>query len=109
MSSATLDISEARSTLSTMVDRLRENNVIWITRHNKKAFAIVNHELMEALLETLEILRDPAALQLLQESLNDIRSGQLVDHEDLKQEIQSWHGDSQRRRSMRTIATTCTP
>lgn len=87
MTSATLDISEARKQLSSLDRRLRRDRLIWITRRNKKAFAIVDMELMEAVLETLEILRDPDALRMLGESLKDIRAGRLHDHKDVKKEM----------------------
>jgi prevent-host-death family protein len=87
MGTATLDISEARNQLSRLQERLKEERVIWITRHNKKAFAVVDMEVMEALLETLDILDDPEALKMFHESLEDIRAGRLHDHEDIKKEM----------------------
>ena len=87
MGAATLDISEARKQLTKLDKRLQEERIIWITRHNKKAFAIVNLEHMEAVLETLEILRDPDALKMLQESLEDIRAARLHEHKDIKKEL----------------------
>ena len=84
MNTATLDISEARSKLSAMPKLLKDEQVIWITRHNKKAFAVVDTGLMEALLETVDILRDPDALKMLQESIQDIRAGRLIDHKDIE-------------------------
>jgi PHD/YefM family antitoxin component YafN of YafNO toxin-antitoxin module len=83
MSTATLDISEARREFARLPERLREQQVIWVTKHNKKAFAVVDMELMETVLETLEILRDPEALKILQDSIADIRAGRLIDHEDV--------------------------
>jgi PHD/YefM family antitoxin component YafN of YafNO toxin-antitoxin module len=87
MTSVTLDISEARKQFTKLDERLRQDRVIWVTRHNKRAFAVVNLETMEAVLETLEILCDPDALKMLQDSLDDIRADRLVDHEDVKREI----------------------
>ena len=87
METSTLDISEARKQFSRLDERLREDRVIWVTRHNKKAFAVVDTDLLQTVLETIEILSDPEALQMLQEGLRDIREGRLVDHEDVKNEI----------------------
>ena len=68
--------------------RWREDRVIWITRHNKKAFAVVYILiLLQTVLETIEILSDPDALKMLQDSLRDIRAGRLYDHEDVKSEL----------------------
>jgi PHD/YefM family antitoxin component YafN of YafNO toxin-antitoxin module len=87
MGTSTLDISEARKQFSQLDKRLREDRVIWITRHNKKAFAIVDTDLLETVLETIEILSDPDAMKMLQDGLRDIRAGRLHDHEDVKREI----------------------
>ena len=87
MSSITLDISEARRQLNTLDQRLREAPVIYITRHNKKAFVAVDLEYFSAVLETLEILADPESLKMLHDSIADIRAGRLHDHEDVKREL----------------------
>lgn len=87
METSTLDISEARRQFSRLDERLREERVIWITRHNKKAFAVVDTDLLQTVLETIEILSDPDALSMLQEGLRDIRAGRLHDHEDVKREL----------------------
>ena len=89
MDTSTLDISEARKQFSQLDKRLRENRVIWITRHNKKAFAVVDTELLQTVLETIDILSDPDAMGMLQEGLRDIRAGRLFDHEDVKSELLS--------------------
>ncbi len=86
---ATLDISEARKQFSKLDERLKAEQLIWVTRHNKKAFAVVDLELMEAVLETMEILQDPKALRMLQESLADVQAGRLHDHEDVERELLS--------------------
>ena len=75
MEPSTLDISEARKQFSRLDERLREDRVIWITRHNKKAFAVVDTDLLQTVLETIEILSDPDAFQMFQEGLRDIRAG----------------------------------
>jgi len=83
----TLDISEARKQFTKLDERLREDRLIWITRHNKQVFAVVNIDLMQAVLETLEILNDPKALLMLQQSLEDIQAGRIFDHEDVRKEL----------------------
>ncbi len=83
----TLDILEARKQFSKLDKRLKEEQLIWVTRHNKKAFAVVDMQFLEAVLETLEILQDPNALRMLQESLADTRAGRLHDHEETEREL----------------------
>lgn len=87
METSTLDISEARRDFTNLDKRLRENRVIWITRRNKRAFAVVDTDLLQTVLETIEILSDPDALTMLQEGLRDIQAGRLHDHEDVKSEL----------------------
>lgn len=83
----TLDISEARRQLNSLDQRLEETSVIYITRHNKNAFVAVDLAFFSGLMETLEILSDPDAMEMLQESIDDIRAGRLHDHEDVKKEL----------------------
>lgn len=87
MSHVTLDISEARKQIATLDQRLRKEPVIWVTRRNKKAFAVVDTELLQTVMETIEILSDPEACKMLQQSLQDIRAGRLHDHEDVRNEL----------------------
>jgi PHD/YefM family antitoxin component YafN of YafNO toxin-antitoxin module len=87
MTTTTLDITEARKQFTKLDERLREDRVIWITRHNKRAFAVVDTDLLETVLETIEILSDPDACQLLQQGLQDIQAGRLHDHDAVKKEL----------------------
>lgn len=84
---ATIDISEARKQLNSLDKRLSSEQIIYVTRHNKKAFVIVDVDCMSALLETLEIMSDPESHQMFMASLEDIRQGRLHDHEDVKREL----------------------
>ena len=85
----TIDISEARNSFNTMDSRLKEKGlqVVYVTRHNKQAFAIVDIDYLSAVLDTMEILADPETVKLLEASLADIEAGRLYDHEDVKREL----------------------
>ncbi len=83
----TLDISEARKQLSSLDQRLREEHVITVTRHNKEAFAVVDYDFLQAVLETVEIMADPEAYAALQQGLRDAQAGRLHDHEAVKREL----------------------
>lgn len=98
MIGATLDISEARRKLTTLDRRLRRQRVIWVTRHRDRAFAVVDREYLEAVMETLEVLSDPEAMRMLAESIEDVRAGRVHDHEELKRELLG--GPKTRRRSV---------
>lgn len=83
----TLDISEARSRFNTLDRDLEKRPVIVITRHNKEAFAIVNLDYLETLIETMEVLSDPATTAMLQDSVRAIEDGDLIDQEDVEKEL----------------------
>lgn len=83
----TLDISEARKKFNNLDRDLEERPVIYITRHNKHAFAVVNLEYLETIIETLDVMADPAALDMLKQSLDDIENGRLIDQEDVERDL----------------------
>lgn len=83
----TLDISEARKQLNSIDERLKDERIIYITRHNKRAFAVINLDYLSAVMETIEILNDKEALRMLQESIEDIRAERLHDHDDVEKEL----------------------
>lgn len=83
----TLDISEARKQLNSIDERLKDEQVIVITRHNKQVFAVVDLEYLSAVRETIEILNDPEAMEMLRQSIADIRAGRLHDHDDVEKEL----------------------
>lgn len=87
MTTTTLDISEARKQLNSIDERLKDDRVIFVTRHHKKAFAVVDLDYLSTVLETIEILSDPDAMKTLQESIQDIRAGRLHSHEDVVKEL----------------------
>jgi PHD/YefM family antitoxin component YafN of YafNO toxin-antitoxin module len=83
----TLDISEARKKLSTIAERLHDERVIFVTRHSRKAFAVVDLDYLEAVMETMEILSDPETLQMLSKSIQDVKAGRVHDHDDVVKEL----------------------
>ena len=82
-----LDISEARKRFNTIDRVLKERPVIYITRHNREAFAIIDIDYLETVMETIEVLGDPEAMQMLNESLRAIERGELIDQEDVEKEL----------------------
>ena len=84
---ATIDISEARRQLNSLDQRLISEPIIYVTRYNKRAFAIVGAECIAAMLETLEIMSDPESYEMFQRSLRDIKEGRLHDHDDVMEEL----------------------
>jgi len=84
---ATIDISEARRRFNSLDEQLTSDSILYVTRHNKRAFAIVNVDLIEAIMETLEIMSDPQSYQMFVKSLEDIASGRVHDQEDVEREL----------------------
>ena len=87
INTATIPIAEARRGLNRIDERLKDTPVILVTRHGKNVFAFVESEYFEMLLETLEIMSDPELRKMLKDSLDDIRQGRLIDHDDVGKEL----------------------
>jgi PHD/YefM family antitoxin component YafN of YafNO toxin-antitoxin module len=86
MASPQLEISKARDEFNRLDERLKHAPVVYIMRRKKPAFAVVSPEYLSSLLETLEVLADPDAVAMLQQSLADIEAGRLHDHDELLEE-----------------------
>lgn len=84
---ATLDISEARKQLNTLDERLKADRVICVTRHSKKAFAVIDLDYLSALMDTIEILADKDAMDMLSSSIDDVKAGRVHDHADVEKEF----------------------
>lgn len=84
---ATMDISEAREEFHRLDEKLKETRVVYVKRHNNTAFAIIDPEYLQALLETLDILAEPGAIEMLEQSIRDVREGRVVPHEDVEAEL----------------------
>lgn len=76
-----------RSHLHRLDKWLASDRVVWVTRHKRRAFAVVDPEYLESVLETLEILADPETAEMLEQSLRDIREVRLHSHEELEAEF----------------------
>ena len=87
MTSATIDISEARSEFHRLDERLTEDQVLFVTRHRERAFAVTSVAFMDAVCETLEILADPKSAEMLLQSIRDIREDRLRSHEEVEAEF----------------------
>lgn len=83
----TIAISEARGVLNTIDERLASERVIYVMRHGKPVFAIVEPDYLWAILETLAILADPDVCALLRQSQADIDAGRLHDHADVRRDL----------------------
>lgn len=82
----TLPLSDVRSTLSAIVERVEAtHDRVTITRNGRPAAVLVNPDDLEALEETLDVLSDPAAMQRLREGEAAAAAGDVVDEAGLRE------------------------
>ncbi|MFH1609104.1 MAG: type II toxin-antitoxin system Phd/YefM family antitoxin [Candidatus Bipolaricaulota bacterium] len=87
MVSKTMPISEARSQISQLPERLgAEDGVdaVTVTRRGKPVLAIMSWELFDGLMETLEILGDKNLMAALRQSIQEMEAGDLVPWDDVR-------------------------
>lgn len=72
-------LMKARETLTGLSRELQKNpkTVVRITNRGKPAMTLMSAELYDTLLETLDVVSDPATLDALRRSLRDIESGKV--------------------------------
>lgn len=86
----TLTITEARSQLLELAEQLNRppaTEAVTVTKRGKPVLAVLPHEVYESLVETLEVLGDPALMQALRRSLKEARTGKTVPWEKVKQDL----------------------
>jgi PHD/YefM family antitoxin component YafN of YafNO toxin-antitoxin module len=66
---STIEITEARKTLNSIDERLRNDPVIIITKHSKKAFAVVDLSYLATMLHAIDMLSNPDQLRDLRRYL----------------------------------------
>lgn len=82
----TLPLSDVRSTLSAIVERVEAtHDRVTITRNGRPAAVLVNPDDLEALEETLDVFSDPAAMQRLREGEAAAAAGDVVDEAGLRE------------------------
>ena len=89
MATETIDISEARKNIAGLNELLEDEPVIWVTKRNKKVFAVVDKEWLEGVIETMEVMADTELLRELDRRLSDMKSGKakLVSQEEVEREF----------------------
>jgi prevent-host-death family protein len=84
-----LTITQARRALLDLPERLAKapDRAISVTRRGRPVLAVMPWELYESIVETLEVLSDPAATAALRASLEDVRRGRVVSHEKARKRL----------------------
>lgn len=81
----TLSLTDVRSTLSSVVERVEATRErVTITRHGRPAAVLINPADLEALEETLDVLSDPATMRQLREGEAAVAAGDVVDEVGLR-------------------------
>ena len=84
----TLPITEARATLTTIVDRAKRFlDEYIITVNGKPAAVIMSAAEYESWKETNEILADPSLMRAIKKGEEDIKKGRYITFEQLKKEL----------------------
>ena len=83
-----ISIAKVRETLTALPERLaKDHETIAVTRRGKPVLAIMEWELYESLVETLEIMSDPELMRNLRASIQEAQSGKTIPWEKVKQEL----------------------
>ena len=74
-----MSISEARKALTTLTDEMSVSSpAVAITRRGKPVLAVMNWDLYEAIVETLEVMTDDEMVESLRASLHEVAKGRTV-------------------------------
>jgi PHD/YefM family antitoxin component YafN of YafNO toxin-antitoxin module len=83
-----MSISEARKALNTLTEQMTpKSRAVAITRRGKPVLAILDWELYETILETLEVMADGEAMDSLRRSLGEVAAGRTVPADEVAAEL----------------------
>lgn len=85
----TLTITQARKALLELPERLQKSpdKALEITKRGRPVLAVLPWELYESLVESLEVLSDPEMANALRESLEDIKRGRVMTHQEARKRL----------------------
>jgi antitoxin YefM len=64
---STVSVSHGQNNFPALVKAAEAGQVVTVTRHDEPVACIIGHERMSAIVETLEIMANPAAMRAIQE------------------------------------------
>lgn len=77
-----VSVTEAKNRLLDLIRNLKSNpEVVAITRDGVPAAVLLSMGKFEGLMETIEILSDPAAMRSIRKSLRQAQAGKWIGHE----------------------------
>ncbi len=84
----TYSVTEARARFAELLKASRKG-VVRITERNLPSAAVLDWEMYESLMESLEILSDPDLMNSIQRSETELSTGKLIDWETFKKSSDS--------------------
>jgi antitoxin YefM len=82
----TLPLSDVRSTLSSIVERVEGTHErVLVTRNGRPAAVLISPEDLEGLEETLDVLSDPVVMAQLREGEAAVAAGDVIDEVGLRE------------------------
>jgi prevent-host-death family protein len=63
---STVSVSQGQNNFPALVKAAERGQVVTVTRHDDPVACVISHERMSAIVETLEILANPAAMRAIQ-------------------------------------------
>lgn len=83
-----MSISEARKALTALTDGMSARSpAVAITRRGKPVLAVMNWELYEAIVETLEVMADGEMMEALSTSLREVAKGRTVSSDNVAKDL----------------------
>ena len=84
----TINLSEAKDRLSQLVrDTAETTRPIVITVNGRKEVVLISMEEYDSLMETIEILKDQSLVKKIASSMEDIRRGDVVDFDKIREDV----------------------
>ncbi|HEX3356233.1 MAG TPA: type II toxin-antitoxin system Phd/YefM family antitoxin [Tepidisphaeraceae bacterium] len=80
------ELHDRTSELTEQAMRDPERPIV-VEKHGKPAVVLVDARYFEGLLETLDLLGDPEAMEQIREGLAAIEDGRLIDHAEMMKEV----------------------
>lgn len=83
----TLTITEARTELLNLPEKLARDHAVTITKRGKPIMAILPWDLYDSIIETLEIMSDKELMVVLRQSIKEVEKGKTISWEKVKREL----------------------
>mgnify|MGYP001582598498 CR=1 FL=1 len=86
----TLTITQARNKLLALPEKLSKSKTakaVAVTKRGQPILAIVEWELYESILETLEVMGDPELMQALRRSVKEAQEGKIIPWKKAKRQL----------------------